>query len=351
MRTRCPGQSGAGSPAASKAGSFTKMTVSLSVPCSTGRPRQARAQQACRSSRPICSSAMPRASRGQMMSATSWLEQRSKRPSQATTSSSCGPPWKGVRVLSAKAMTFWLSGGKVLFAFRWKSPSARERFRVPSTRWQGPTFTTCPPAARMRLRSLGFSGLWSSDNAMALPLRISIARESPTLATSTSRLSKSTAATHAVDPQEAKGCSGPGSMRPKPQEPAFSRASSRGSASSKDSARPAPVLPPFLSLPRPQAWISSVSSRAVRAETSLPPWPSSTAKSAALGKTDGCSISATCASSMASRQPRMLQATQATASAMKVPASALTARSGVGPWRKPAAICRTSAEPTKATRP
>mmetsp|Transcript_34584 Transcript_34584/g.99287 ORF Transcript_34584/g.99287 Transcript_34584/m.99287 type:complete len:204 (+) Transcript_34584:672-1283(+) len=203
----------------------------------------------------------------------------------------------------------------------------------------------------MRLRSLGFSGLWSSERAMALPPRTSIARESPTLATSTSRLRKSTAAAHAVEPQEAKGCRGPGSILPKPQEPDLSLRSMRGSAASRAEARQGPMLPFFVSCSLPQAQTSLAKMREATAATSLPPWPSSTAKSAASGKTEGSSVSATCASSMASRQPRMLHATQTTSSDRKAPASTATARSGVGPATKNAKSCRATLEPTKSTTP
>mmetsp|Transcript_73959 Transcript_73959/g.190857 ORF Transcript_73959/g.190857 Transcript_73959/m.190857 type:complete len:235 (+) Transcript_73959:94-798(+) len=158
--TRWPAQTASFSSGGGRwAGSFTRITVSLSVPSSMGRPRQPRAHAWCSSSLLIWSRARPCLTKGQTMSTTSWFDIRSKRPSQATISSSSGPPLNGARLLSGNAITLCFSGGSAKLAFRLKSPSARDRLRLPSTRWQGPTLITCPPAARMRLRSPVFSGL------------------------------------------------------------------------------------------------------------------------------------------------------------------------------------------------
>eukprot|EP00411_Alexandrium_monilatum_P076100 CAMPEP_0175497094 /NCGR_PEP_ID=MMETSP0096-20121207/4631_1 /TAXON_ID=311494 /ORGANISM="Alexandrium monilatum, Strain CCMP3105" /LENGTH=305 /DNA_ID=CAMNT_0016799099 /DNA_START=360 /DNA_END=1278 /DNA_ORIENTATION=+ len=260
-----------------------------------------------------------------------------------------GPPVEGRAREVGVAITFCFEAGIAEFALRWKSPSARDKFKVPSTRWQGPTFTTWPPAARMRLRSFGFSGLWSSERAMALPPRIRIVRESPTLATTISWFRKSTAATHAVDPTAQKGCKGPSSRRPSPQEPARSLESRWGNASSSAAVKVGARVPVLCELLARDAQTSLARMREAMAATSLPPCPSSTANSAASGKTEASSISATCASSMASRQPRMLHAAQTTCSERKVPDSTATVRSGVGPTKMKATICRTIVEPMKTT--
>mmetsp|Transcript_107508 Transcript_107508/g.272811 ORF Transcript_107508/g.272811 Transcript_107508/m.272811 type:complete len:220 (-) Transcript_107508:190-849(-) len=218
---------------------------------------------------------------------------------------------------------------------------------------------TCPPAWLMRARSIGFSGLWSSDKSMTFPFLTSIARESPMFAHSTSRLLKSTATTQAVLPIVLKGCTGTGRTLPKPNEPLRSLKSSFGKASSKlrikqgvpVSPLPFEALPSRFACPRPQSTISLARIWAASADTSLPPWPSNTAKSATSGKTEASNISLMCESSMASRHPRMPPATHVTAPAKKVPDSIVTFMSGVTPTTKPETSDLSTDCPTKVKAP
>mmetsp|Transcript_75302 Transcript_75302/g.162833 ORF Transcript_75302/g.162833 Transcript_75302/m.162833 type:complete len:228 (-) Transcript_75302:17-700(-) len=169
---------------------------------------------------------------------------------------------------------------------------------------------------------------------------------------STSRFPKSTAVTQAVEPQAPKGCRKLGRRRPRAAHagPPRSLASSRGRASrsacSRHGSRPSFLEPRSCS--RPHASTSAGRRRCARAETSLPPWPSRTAKSATSGKTLGSSICATCLSSMASRQPRMPAAAQGAPSPQKAPFSVVTRMSGVWPAMAPSTICLTKPYAAKA---
>eukprot|EP01139_Manchomonas_bermudensis_P005327 Amastigsp_a174970_196.p3 type:complete len:119 gc:universal Amastigsp_a174970_196:728-372(-) len=90
---------------------------------------------------------------------------------------------------SGRAVTACSSAGSTSLRLNARSPMARESASEPLTR---PNATELP-AFIMRWRSVGFSGLWSSESATAskpLPsgsLRASTARESPALPQSSRR--------------------------------------------------------------------------------------------------------------------------------------------------------------------
>mmetsp|Transcript_19618 Transcript_19618/g.45675 ORF Transcript_19618/g.45675 Transcript_19618/m.45675 type:complete len:202 (+) Transcript_19618:810-1415(+) len=201
----------------------------------------------------------------------------------------------------------------------------------------------------MRLRSCGFSGLWSSDNGIALPFRISMALESPTFATMTSLRLKSTAATQAVDPQAAKGCSMLGSSLARPHGPERKLVSSRGSACSSAIASEGCEDPAAI-CSRHAAWTMSTSKTAASSETCFPPWPSKTAKRA-TSLHNGLRLCTTWASSIDGRQPRIPQVAQLTVPDCSVPDWLVTARSGVGPLLTVSMTLRTMTEPMKTSIP
>ena len=73
-------------------------------------------------------------------------------------------------------------------------PMALDKLSPPLTR---PSPVTLPPAASIRCFSSSSSGLWSMDKSTALPAWHNTQRESPALATTSSRsLSKATTAVH-----------------------------------------------------------------------------------------------------------------------------------------------------------
>mmetsp|Transcript_147563 Transcript_147563/g.374853 ORF Transcript_147563/g.374853 Transcript_147563/m.374853 type:complete len:270 (+) Transcript_147563:601-1410(+) len=202
----------------------------------------------------------------------------------------------------------------------------------------------------MRVLSTGFSGLWSAESAIALPPLSKIARESPMFAHNSSLLRKFTATTQAVEPMALKGCSTAGKSPPNPQEPWRNLVSSLGSASSK-ARNMHGFCASATSCSLPQASTSEANNFAANAETSLPPWPSKIANNAVSGKMAGSRACATCASSMASRQPRMPHATQPSWFSWKLPVSQATFLSGVGPIRNIAIMCLSTAWPTNASAP
>mmetsp|Transcript_23983 Transcript_23983/g.66675 ORF Transcript_23983/g.66675 Transcript_23983/m.66675 type:complete len:276 (+) Transcript_23983:664-1491(+) len=197
---------------------------------------------------------------------------------------------------------FWSSGAS-LGSLYLKSPSARDKLRLQSTLWQAPILSTIPPAASIRLRSRGDSGLWSLVKGMHSPARHLKTRESPTLATVTEVRDKS--ATVAVHPMKSSrqrpfgGC-GPwcGSvgcmLRLRSSSSMSSKAFFKATLGSSGIAKRLPTRPAI--------------SSAAAALASRPPWPSKTAKSANSSllshSTHGTQ---TTASSIASRQPCISQ--------------------------------------------
>ena len=74
-------------------------------------------------------------------------------------------------------MTICSSADLLSFFLKMKSPSARDRAKLPFTRLN----STQPPAATIRFASLSFAGLWSKLSGSATPDTQATARESPTL--------------------------------------------------------------------------------------------------------------------------------------------------------------------------
>lgn len=110
-------------------------------------------------------------------STTSWEDLTSQIPSQPITIKSSSSSifcvlMSGTQVIGCSVT------GRFLTCLCLRSPSDRLKFKFPSTL---PSITS-QPALIILSYSLGFSGLWSSESSIALPLCDSTQRESPAFA-------------------------------------------------------------------------------------------------------------------------------------------------------------------------
>mmetsp|Transcript_58572 Transcript_58572/g.171406 ORF Transcript_58572/g.171406 Transcript_58572/m.171406 type:complete len:282 (-) Transcript_58572:203-1048(-) len=232
-----------------------------------------------------CDGAPPRPSRTK--STTSWLLLTSQTPSQQiTTNSSCSVRLKNST--SGVEHMICSSGLRVPSFLYSRSPSARERLRLPLTRcWPGAVCSTYPPAASILCFSLGSFGLWSWLRATARPPRQRTARLSPAFATM--NWSSVTQQTQAVQPTRSTSTEWEGGTLPAASGAGlFVRACSSGllapsrrssSMRWKEPTRAARRSPAALGRSRGKLQSSSGKCRAENLATCSPPWPSRTPNS------------------------------------------------------------------------
>mmetsp|Transcript_1664 Transcript_1664/g.5681 ORF Transcript_1664/g.5681 Transcript_1664/m.5681 type:complete len:276 (-) Transcript_1664:2-829(-) len=200
-----------------------------------------------------------------------------------------------------------------------RSPRARDRLRLPFTRyWPGAEFSTKPPAASILRLSVALFGLWSSLRATARPPRQRTARLSPAFAT-TNWLSVMQQK-HAVQPTRSTSTGPPRFTFPRATASghgSFVRACSSGPLvflSRKSSSmrwkvptRAASRSLAAVSCSKGKLQSSSGKCLSQNLATCSPPWPSMTPKSAnpRQGPSSGSEGRQMWASSMPTRQPCM----------------------------------------------
>mmetsp|Transcript_11855 Transcript_11855/g.28019 ORF Transcript_11855/g.28019 Transcript_11855/m.28019 type:complete len:234 (-) Transcript_11855:411-1112(-) len=179
----------------------TKTAVMLSPPRPLVSRKSCETQASSSSSRAssIARSSQPAARRARMKSTTCWLLFTSQTPSQQMIRNSSLSGSRSLKVTSGVEQIICFSGGRDRSFLYSRSPRARDRFRLPLTRYcPGPQHSTRPPAASMRCFSVGALGLWSSLKGIACPALQSTARLSPALAVTICR--SVTQHTQAVQP-------------------------------------------------------------------------------------------------------------------------------------------------------
>mmetsp|Transcript_73338 Transcript_73338/g.161965 ORF Transcript_73338/g.161965 Transcript_73338/m.161965 type:complete len:244 (+) Transcript_73338:157-888(+) len=151
-----------GASGASRLLSTTKTAVMLSPPKPPVSRRSGETQASRRSSR-TCSKALSserEGNRWRMKSTTCWLVFTSQTPSQQMIRNSSFSWSLSLKVTSGVEQIICSSGGLEVSFLYSRSPKARDKLRLPLTRyWFGPLFSTHPPAASIRCFSLGALGL------------------------------------------------------------------------------------------------------------------------------------------------------------------------------------------------